>query len=56
MQRRDLLKSAAVGAGLVAHRVSKKIACDPATGRVTNAPAANHYLQRTYRSGWTLGG
>ena len=29
---------------------------DPATGRVTNAPEANDYLKRTYRSGWTLNG
>ena len=42
--------------GLVAHRVGKKIAYDPATGRVTNAPEANDYLKRTYRSGWTLDG
>jgi hypothetical protein len=42
--------------GLVAHRVGKKITYDPATGRVTNAPEANDYLKRTYRSGWTLDG
>ena len=42
--------------GLVAHRVGKKITYDPATGRVTNAPEANDYLKRTYRTGWTLNG
>jgi hypothetical protein len=42
--------------GLVAHRVGKKITYDPVTGRVTNAPEANDYLKRTYRSGWTLNG
>jgi hypothetical protein len=42
--------------GLVAHRVGKKITYDPATGRVTNAPEANDYLKRTYRSGWTRNG
>jgi predicted dehydrogenase len=42
--------------GLVAHRVGKKLTYDPATGRVTNAPEANDYLTRTYRSGWTLNG
>jgi hypothetical protein len=42
--------------GLVAHRVGKKITYDPATGRVTNAPEANDYLRRTYRSGWMLDG
>jgi hypothetical protein len=42
--------------GLVAHRVGKKISYDPTTGRVTNAPEANDYLKRTYRSGWTLNG
>jgi predicted dehydrogenase len=42
--------------GLVAHRVGKKISYDPATGRVTDAPEANDYLKREYRSGWTLNG
>ena len=42
--------------GLVAHRAGKKLEYDPATGRVTNAPEANDYLKRQYRSGWTLNG
>jgi predicted dehydrogenase len=42
--------------GLVAHRAGKRIAYDPATGRVTNAPEANDYLKRQYRQGWTLNG
>jgi len=42
--------------GLVAHRAGKKLLYDPATGRVTNAPEANDYLKRQYRSGWTLNG
>ena len=42
--------------GLVAHQAGKKLTYDPATGRVTNAPEANDYLKRKYRSGWTLNG
>jgi hypothetical protein len=42
--------------GLVAHRVGKRIEYDPATGRITNAPQANDYLKREYRSGWKLNG
>jgi hypothetical protein len=42
--------------GLVAHRAGKKLAYDPATGRVTNAQEANDDLKRQYRSGWTLNG
>ena len=42
--------------GLVAHRAGKKLLYDPAAGRITNAPEANDYLKRTYRSGWTLNG
>ncbi len=42
--------------GLVAHRAGKRLEYDPATGRVTNAPEANDYLKRTYRSGWVLNG
>jgi hypothetical protein len=42
--------------GLVAHQAGKRLEYDPATGRVTNAPEANDYLKRKYRSGWTLNG
>lgn len=42
--------------GLVAYRAGKKIEYDSASGRVTNAPEANEFLKRTYRSGWTLNG
>jgi predicted dehydrogenase len=42
--------------GLVAHRAGKRIEYDAATGRVTNAPEANDYLKREYRSGWSLNG
>ena len=42
--------------GLVAHHAGKRIEYDPAAGRVTNAPEANDYLKRSYRSGWTLNG
>lgn len=42
--------------GLVAHQAGKKLEYDPVSGRVTNMPAANDYLKRKYRSGWTLDG
>lgn len=42
--------------GLVAHRAGKKLAYDPAAGRVTNDAAANAFLGKTYRPGWTLDG
>ncbi len=42
--------------GLVAYRVGKKIAYDPAAGRVADNPEANALLRRTYRPGWTLNG
>jgi hypothetical protein len=42
--------------GLVAHRAGRKLEYDPASGRVTNWPAANECLKRQYRPGWTLNG
>jgi predicted dehydrogenase len=42
--------------GMVAYRVGKKIAYDPAEGKVTNSPEANDLLRRKYRDGWTLNG
>ncbi len=42
--------------GLVAYRAGKKIAYDPVAGEVTDVPAANAFLSRKYRSGWTLDG
>ena len=42
--------------GLVAHRAGKRLEYDPATGRITNDNAANEWLKRGYRSGWTLNG
>jgi predicted dehydrogenase len=40
--------------GIVSLRAGKKIAYDAANMRVTNDDAANEYLRRTPRSGWTL--
>jgi len=40
--------------GNVAHRTGRAIEWDAAAMRVTNAPEAERYLRRTYRSGWTL--
>jgi predicted dehydrogenase len=37
---------------IVALRAGKKIQYDGANMRITNAPPANHYLQREYRQGW----
>jgi predicted dehydrogenase len=42
--------------GLVAYRVGKKIAYDGNAGRVTDNPAADALLRRTYRPGWSLNG
>ncbi len=40
--------------GVVALRAGKKIEYDAVNMRVKNVPAANQYLQREPRSGWTL--
>ncbi len=40
--------------GIVAMRAGMPIAYDGAVGRITNAPDANRYLDRTYRKGWEL--
>jgi hypothetical protein len=42
--------------GLVGHRAGKRLEYDGATGRVTNDAAANDWLKRGYRAGWTLNG
>ncbi len=42
--------------GLVAYRAGSRIEYDGASGRVTNNPAANEFLGRRYREGWTLNG
>ncbi|HEY8551536.1 MAG TPA: Gfo/Idh/MocA family oxidoreductase [Vicinamibacterales bacterium] len=40
--------------GNVAYRVGKKIEWDSANMRVTNAPEAERFIRREYRSGWKL--
>ncbi len=40
--------------GVVALQAGKKIMYDGEAGRITNDAAANAYLHRTYRDGWTL--
>ncbi len=42
--------------GLVAYRHGDKIEYDAAAGKVTNDAAANQFLKRPYRDGWTLEG
>jgi hypothetical protein len=42
--------------GLVAYRAGKRIEYDAASGRVTNDAAANEFLKRSYRKGWTMNG
>lgn len=42
--------------GLVAYRAGSRIEYDPAAGKVTNLPAANQYLSKAYREGWTMDG
>jgi hypothetical protein len=40
--------------GIVALRAGKKIAYDGAHMRVTNDAAANEFLQRSARTGWSI--
>jgi len=40
--------------GMVAMRAGQPIQYDGQTGRVTNIPDANQFLDRQYREGWTL--
>jgi hypothetical protein len=40
--------------GIVSLRAGTKIHYDAAEMRVTNKPAANAFLRREYRTGWTL--
>lgn len=42
--------------GLVAFRAGRKITYDPKAGKVTDYPAANAFLKKEYRKGWTLDG
>jgi len=42
--------------GLVAYRAGEKLEYDPKAGRITNNEAANAFLSRKYRDGWTLDG
>jgi predicted dehydrogenase len=41
--------------GNVAYRAGKRIEWDAVNMRIPNAPAAEQYLGRDYRAGWTLG-
>jgi predicted dehydrogenase len=41
--------------GNIAYRVGKKLEWDPKTMRIRNAPEAEQYLGREYRTGWSLG-
>jgi hypothetical protein len=40
--------------GNIAIRTGKKLLWDGPNMKITNDEAANAYLQRTYREGWTL--
>jgi hypothetical protein len=40
--------------GNIAVRTGKRLVWDAAARAITNEPAANAYLQREYREGWTL--
>ncbi len=42
--------------GLAAHRAGKKLQYDSKSGTVTNDSAANDYLKKEYRPGWSLHG
>ncbi len=41
--------------GNVAYRAGKKLEWDAAAMKATNCPAADQYLKREYRKGWSLG-
>jgi hypothetical protein len=40
--------------GIASLRANSRLVYDPANMRVTNTDAANQFLTREYRSGWTL--
>jgi hypothetical protein len=40
--------------GIVAYRSGKKLEYDGKSGRITNTTAANQYLTREYRKGWSI--
>jgi len=40
--------------GTVAHRAGMKLEWDPVNLKATNCPAANQFIRREYRKGWTL--
>ena len=40
--------------GMVALRADEPIDYDGASGRITNVPDANRFLDREYRKGWSL--
>lgn len=40
--------------GNVAFRAGEQLSWDPRAGRVTNCPAAEGFLRRDYRAGWTI--
>ncbi|WP_372845116.1 Gfo/Idh/MocA family protein [Pontiella sp.] len=42
--------------GLVAHRAGKELTYDAKAGKVLNDAAANEFLSKNYREGWTLNG
>ena len=41
--------------GAICSARAKKIEWDTAAMRIPNAPAAERFLRREYRKGWTLG-
>ena len=42
--------------GLAAHQAGEVLEYDAKTGTITNDPAANEFLTKQYRKGWTLNG
>jgi len=42
--------------GLVAYRAGRKVTYDGKKGQITDYPAANAFLKKEYRKGWTLDG
>jgi hypothetical protein len=50
----DMIKTMCLG--LAAFRAGGELAYDPEKGKITNNPAANEFLTKPYRKGWTMNG
>lgn len=53
-QRQSSIQTETPLLGNIAMRVGKKLRLDGPNMKITNYDAANQYLRREYREGWTL--